>query len=152
MRQIQWLMALGLALSLSACSTMKDWFGSDDEDPTQPVELVDIEQTVKIKKRWSVGVGDGQGKGLYQLQPIMDGNVIYAASSDGEVKAIERERGKVLWKTELDDSLSGGVGFHDGYLLLGGGGGQAIYSHLVHHHLFAGEPIGIAAYGAGQLD
>jgi outer membrane protein assembly factor BamB len=123
MRQMRWLLALGLMLSLGACSTVKDWFGSDDEDPTQPVELVDIEETVNIKKRWSVGVGNGQGKGLYQLHPVISGNLIYAASSDGEVKAIERERGKVQWKTELDSSLSGGVGYYEGYLLLGSSDG-----------------------------
>lgn len=46
----------------------------------------------------------------------------------------------------------GTPGEPDGYLLLGGGGGQAIYSHLVHHDLFAGEPIGIAAYAYDTAD
>ena len=56
---MRWLVALGLVFGLSACSTVKGWFESDEDDPTAPVELVDIDQTVNIKKRWSVGVGNG---------------------------------------------------------------------------------------------
>ena len=66
-KEFQWLLTLGLVASLSACSTVSGWFDSDDEDPTAPVKLQDINQTVKIKKLWSVGVGDGQGKGFYKF-------------------------------------------------------------------------------------
>lgn len=117
---LQRLAALSLVFSLGACSTISGWFDMDDEDdPTAPAELVEINETVKIRKLWSVGVGDGQGDGLYQLQPVMDGNTLYAAGADGEVKAIDRERGKVIWKTDLDTPLSGGVGFYGDALLLG---------------------------------
>ena len=109
---------VGLALSLGACSTVKGWF-SDDEEINQPAELVDFDESVKVRKRWSVGVGDGQGKGLYKLQPVIGGDVIYAAAADGDLKAIDRERGKTLWKTDLDTPLSGGVGLFDNALLLG---------------------------------
>ena len=120
MRQItRWLVTLAVALSLTGCSTIKGWFDSDDEDPTAPVELVKIEQTVKIKKLWSAGVGDGQGDGLYRLQPVIKGDVIYAASADGELKAFDRGRGKTLWKKDLDTSLSGGVGVYEDALFLG---------------------------------
>ena len=120
MRQItRWLVTLAVALSLTGCSTIKGWFDSDDEDPTAPVELVKIEQTVKIKKLWSAGVGDGQGDGLYRLQPVINGDVIYAASADGEPKAFDRGRGKTLWKKDLDTSLSGGVGVYEDALFLG---------------------------------
>ena len=120
MRQImRWLVTLAVALSLTGCSTIKGWFDSDDEDPTAPVELVKIEQTVKIKKLWSAGVGDGQGDGLYRLQPVINGDVIYAASADGELKAFDRGRGKTLWKKDLDTSLSGGVGVYEDALFLG---------------------------------
>ena len=88
-------------------------------DLTQPAELMDIQETVKIRKLWSVGVGDGQGDGLYHLQPVIDGNMIYAAGADGQVKAIDRERGKTVWKTDLDTPLSGGVGLYGDALLLG---------------------------------
>ena len=120
MRQItRWLVTLAVALSLTGCSTIAGWFDSDDEDPTAPVELVKIEQTVKIKKLWSAGVGDGQGDGLYRLQPVINGDIIYAASADGELKAFDRGRGKTLWKKDLDTSLSGGVGVYEDALFLG---------------------------------
>ena len=120
MRQItRWLVTLAVALSLTGCSTINGCFDSDDEDPTAPVELVKIEQTVKIKKLWSAGVGNGQGDGLYRLQPVINGDVIYAASADGELKAFDRGRGKTLWKKDLDTSLSGGVGVYEDALFLG---------------------------------
>ena len=100
MRPLQWLTGLLLVLSITGCSTISGWFEVDDEDPTAPVDLIDIEQTVKIKKLWSTGVGDGQGDGLYKLQPVMAGDIIYAAGADGEVKAVDRLRGKTLWDTE----------------------------------------------------
>lgn len=106
-------------LNLGACSTIGDWFDSDDDNPTAPVELTDIDESVKIKKLWSVGIGNGQGDGLHRLTPAISGNRIYAASNDGNVRALERDRGKTLWKTNLDTALSGGVGVYEDALLLG---------------------------------
>ena len=83
------------------------------------LELVSIDQTVKIKRLWSAGIGNGQGKGLYKLTPAMNTEVIYAASADGLVRAFERNRGKTLWKADLEMPLSGGVGLYEDTLLLG---------------------------------
>ncbi len=118
-QEFKWLVSLAMVISLSGCSTIAGWFDSDDEDPTAPVELEKIKQTVKIKKLWSAGVGDGQGDGLYRLQPVINGDVIYAASADGELKAFSRDRGKTLWKTDLDTPISGGVGVYEDALFLG---------------------------------
>ena len=119
--------ALFLVLTLSACSTVSGWFDmDDDEDLTAPVELVDINQTVKIKKLWSKGVGDGQGDGFYKIQPVIAGDIIYAASADGVLIALNRNTGKVQWKVDLDLKLSGGVGVYENVLLLGGSDGSVI--------------------------
>ena len=115
-----------MSVSLSACSTVKGWFSDDDDDPTAPVELVKIEETVKIKKLWSTGVGDGQGKGLYKLQPAMTSTAIYAASAEGEVKALERSRGKKLWTVDLETGLSGGVGHYEDSIFLGSSDGSVL--------------------------
>ena len=122
----RWLAAVLMSVALSGCSTVTGWFESDDDDPREPAELFDIEQSVKIKKLWSVGVGNGQGKGLYKLQPVIDGDTIYAASANGEVKAISRERGKQVWKNDLEMALSGGVGVSGDALLLGSSDGSVL--------------------------
>jgi outer membrane protein assembly factor BamB len=122
----RWLVATGLALSLSGCSTISGWFEMDDDDPKQPAELVEFEPTVKIKKLWSHGVGDGQGDGFYQLQAAINGDVIYAAAANGDVEAFDRHNGKSLWDVELDIPLSGGVGVHDDALLLGSSDGLVL--------------------------
>jgi len=126
MNILRWPLPVLLCLSLGACSTVSGWFDIDDDDPTDPVPLIDIDQTVKIKKLWSTGVGDGQGKGLYRLQPVIDGDRSYAASAEGEVKAIERARGKTLWGTELEVELSGGVGVYGQAIFGGGADGNVI--------------------------
>jgi len=115
-------LALAALVSLSACSI----FESDDEDPTAPVELTSIEETVRIKKLWSTGIGDGQGEGLYRIQPVIGGDTIYAASADGLVRALDTERGKTLWKADLDMALSGGVGLHEDALFVGNSEGFVV--------------------------
>jgi outer membrane protein assembly factor BamB len=122
----RWLLTIALVFSLSACSTIKGWFESDDDDPKKPAELVDIQQTVKIKKLWSRGVGNGQGDGFYQIKPEMNADVIYAAAADGEVLAVDRKRGKVLWDTEVDVPLSAGIGLYEDTLLLGSSDGLVL--------------------------
>ena len=122
----RYLLLLTMMFSIGGCSTVSGWFDSDDDDPTAPMPLSDITETVNIKELWSVGVGDGQGEGFYRLQPAISGEVIYAASADGEVVAVDRKRGKTLWEVDLDISLSGGVGVYQDVLLLGSSEGLVL--------------------------
>jgi outer membrane protein assembly factor BamB len=110
----------------TGCSTISGWFSDDEEDLTAPVELVDINQTVKIKKLWSAGVGNGQGEGLYRIRPVLHEDTIFVASADGRVRALSAEKGKTLWKKGLDVSLSGGVGVHEDALFLGSSEGSVL--------------------------
>jgi outer membrane protein assembly factor BamB len=120
----RWLLAATLLVSLSACSTVSGWFDSDDDDPKAPAELVDFTESVKIKKLWSHGVGNGQGDGFYKIQPAINGDVIYAASADGDLEAFDRHSGKSLWDVELDTPVSGGVGVYGDALFLGSSDGM----------------------------
>ena len=120
----RWLLAATLVMSLSACSTIKGWFEfDDDDDPKKPAELQAIDQTIKIKKLWSHGIGNGQGDGFYKIQPAIAGSSIYIAAADGTVEAFDKQTGKSLWDTELERPLSGGVGVYGDALLLGSSDG-----------------------------
>lgn len=115
-----------LLLLISGCSTFQEWFGSEEEDATAPVELERIDAKVKLKKQWSTKVGDGQGDGFYRITPTLVGGVLYVASSDGEVAAISAADGNRLWRVELERPLSGGIGYHDRSLYLGGADGSVL--------------------------
>ncbi len=124
MRQIsRQVLTLTMVLALAGCSTISGWFDSDDDEATAPAKLADIEEKVNIEELWSVGVGNGQGEGLYRLRPAISGATIYAAASDGEVAAVDRNSGKTLWEADAETSLSGGVGVYEDALLLGSSDG-----------------------------
>ena len=127
MRQLsRYLLVLAIAFTLFGCSTISGWFSSDDEDLTAPAELADIDETVDFDKLWSVGVGNGQGDGFYRIRPAISGQTLFAASADGEGVAVARRSGDDLWDTELDTSLSGGVGVYGDGLFLGSSDGFVI--------------------------
>ena len=109
---------LSFALS-TGCSTITGWFSDDEFDPREPVELEKINEQVELKSRWSRGVGDGQGEGLYKINPILVDDSIYVASAEGKIASVDPETGRVRWKNNLDLALSGGVGHHRGSLFVG---------------------------------
>lgn len=123
MKLTRTLVALAVLVGLSGCETIGEWFDDEDYDPTAPVELTDINETVVLDKRWSRSIGNGQGDGLYRLNPLLADGVIYAVSEEGELAAFDADSGKLRWERELEIPISGGVGKYRDSLLLGGADG-----------------------------
>jgi|TARA_B110000483_G_C18204538_1_gene546991 outer membrane protein assembly factor BamB len=106
---------------LTGCSTFSwnplSWFSDDEVNP--PRELVTIQREVNLQRRWSVSVGNGQGKNYTELTPAIDGSSIFVASEDGDVVAVARDSGDVIWRTRLRVNVTGGVGAGEGLVMLG---------------------------------
>ena len=72
-----------------------------------PTELGPIEREVTFARRWSASV-DGAGRGRFD--PWVDARRVVVADGDGRVTAFERDGGRRLWRTDLDERLASGVG------------------------------------------
>jgi outer membrane protein assembly factor BamB len=118
---LRWGLLAVLAGLIMAC-------GSNDakDELIEPAKLVKFESQIKLKKLWSRDVGKGQGKKFNRLQPAIDGDVIYVVDVDGDVLALDRHKGKKIWKTDVDVEISGGVGVGDGLVLMGTASGDLI--------------------------
>ena len=111
-------------LFLSACGLIG---GKEDEvvDPTEPVELYEIQELAEITREWRVDVGDGVGDIHSILKPAIDGDAIFATGRGGSVSGYELEDGSRLWRHNLEDvTVTGGVGASNGLVLLGTKDGQ----------------------------
>lgn len=129
MRLSRLLLVTALSVTTTGCSTLstvQGWFDSEGEDLTAPVELERIDTSVRVKKRWSTSVGDGQGDGFFKITPVLADGVLYVASSEGEVAAIDAEDGDKRWSVSLERPISGGVGYHKDSLYLGGADGSVL--------------------------
>ena len=118
--------ALASVALVTGCSTITGWFSDDEFDPREPVELQKIVEQVNLKSRWSRGVGDGQGDGLYRINPVLVNGNLYVASAEGRVSSVDAETGRVRWKRDLDLALSGGVGHHGNSIFVGASEGLVI--------------------------
>src|SRR5690625_7114077 len=96
------------ALLLSGCTLF------NRDDAAKPMELVDFEPSVKLQTVWRKNVGAGTGKGVVQLQPALDGDVIYVADAKGRVQALDRLSGARLWRESGRAHVTDGVGLRDG--------------------------------------
>ena len=114
---------LGIMLLLGGCAGVRlnplEWFNSDEE-VNPPKELVDISVEVRLDRLWSVDVGNGQGDNYTEITPTIAGRVIFAASENGTVLAVNLDSGDVLWRSRLDERLiTGGVGAGGGLVIVG---------------------------------
>lgn len=113
---------LCLMLSVVTGCGFSDWvrnpFG-DDEDPRAPAELLDVVSEATINRNWRINVGNGQGDNYKKLTPVVDGGFVFAASDDGEIIAVNTINGDLMWQTEVENSITGGVGAGDGIVMIG---------------------------------
>lgn len=114
---------LALISVLTSCSGLSGislnpttWFSDDEVNP--PTPLVDIPAEAALNRQWSVNIGNGQGGNYTEITPVIEDGVIYAASVNGEVAAIELSSGNVIWRTRVEDVITGGVGAGEGLVMV----------------------------------
>lgn len=98
----------------------------DEEIDNEPKDLESIEATVNIKKVWRKSVGSSDDVYQPTLHPAVGGGVVYAASNKGRISAWPVVKGKRLWRTDLDLSLTGGVGLGAGLVAVGTAKGELV--------------------------
>ncbi|MDF1678291.1 MAG: outer membrane protein assembly factor BamB [Legionellaceae bacterium] len=103
----RWLIAVFL-VGLQGCTTIDDFWLGKDNTPV-PGILSPIASKATWEPCWTVSFGKVKAKETYlHLAPVLDGHIIYAATSNGMVKAIHPKTGRVKWSKQLDEHLISG--------------------------------------------
>jgi outer membrane protein assembly factor BamB len=93
-----------LAVVLAGCSTL-DALNPFSSSGPKMAELQPIETRAEVRVLWEEGVGKG---GDYTFVPAVVASSVYVAARDGTVARLDD--GKQVWRIQLEQPLSGGVG------------------------------------------
>ena len=102
-------------LLLAGCSSLPNlnpW--SSAKEKPKPLDLVPISAASNLKTLWHASTGDSEP---YVLTPAVAGSAVFVASADGRLSRIES--GKEIWRTSIEQTISGGVG-SDGKIVVVG--------------------------------
>ena len=98
------LLTRSLLLSVLLVSSGCSWFGGDDEpEEIKPNPLPVFNQEVRLEILWNKKIGDGSGDRAIRLRPAILGGRVFAASADGQIKALTTDKGRIIWEAEVKD-------------------------------------------------
>jgi outer membrane protein assembly factor BamB len=125
-------------VALSGCSSLTELrqdfadkvFGR--EPPNPPAELEDINPTYNTKIDWSSSAGKTD---KYDYTPASDSSAVYVANAEGELAKLDAANGRQLWRVDIGEPISGGVGIGAGVVLVGSSKGN------VHAYDTAGKAL-----------
>ena len=98
----------------------------DTDNAEPPAELIDFEQTLNVNELWSVDAGSGIDQQYIKLFPLILDDRIVVTDRYGNVSAYDIKNGNKLWETELDVTVSGGVGGDETHLVITSRNGHVI--------------------------
>jgi len=99
---------------------------SKDKEVAPPAELVDIQTTLRVQQLWSTGLGGGAEDLRLALGLAGDAETVFAASRDGDVRALEAANGRTRWRTKVDLALASGPGFGGAMVAVGTNEGDVV--------------------------
>lgn len=105
---IRRLILLVLAVSLSGCTFWNALISTPSK--SEPVDLTEFKATLSIKQLWKASVG---GAGRFFFFPAVVGNDVVVAGSKGTVARLNASTGADVWRRDLGEELSAGVGSDD---------------------------------------
>ena len=112
-----------MALLLQGCSWIESW---GDDEPNAPAPLVEFETSLKVKKVWSVNVGDGMGKQGLSMAPRYSSGTIVTADYKGKLVSVDADTGRKNWELKTEQPFSGGPGLDDRQIYMGTIDGRVI--------------------------
>ncbi len=109
-------------LALAGCETMtslrQDFadkvFGR--EPPNPPAALQAFEPTYSLKIDWSSNIGKTE---RYDYAPALDSSAVYANNAAGDIVKLDASNGKQVWRINIGEPISGGIGIGAGVLFVG---------------------------------
>lgn len=111
-----------ISVALGGCGIIDRIRGKDDElAPLKPNPLPTISEEVSVERDWTFNIGGGNQSGI---RPAAGSDVVFVASPEGRVAAVDLDSGSARWRTRLDMEISGGVGTGEGLVMVGGLDGQ----------------------------
>jgi outer membrane protein assembly factor BamB len=109
-----------VVLLASGCST----FSADKE--IEPAKLQKIDTQIELSQQWKTGTPSDNNSFWPSLEIAADDKAIYTADHSGSVVSLDIVSGEENWSTDIDHSISGGVGYGGNKVLLGTIEGQVI--------------------------
>ncbi len=109
------------ALVLSGCEAL-----GGRKEPDAPAELGDFEASLRLEREWSRDLGRGERLLRAGMGPVHLAGVIYAASPDGRLLAIELQTGAERWSVREGPRFSSTPGVGDGLLAVGTLDGEVV--------------------------
>ena len=100
------LVGLVSVVALAGCHSFK----KENVQPPTPLDK-DFKPTAQVTRLWTSSVGHGAGESGLRLRPAFADGVIYAASTDGKIVALDATSGKTLWSKS--SSTKGWFGWGD---------------------------------------
>ncbi len=124
------LLAIYSLTLLSACTAITDLKTDLSErvfgrEAIELEPLAEFESTATAKILWQAKLGSA---GNYDFSPVVEAGVVYAASAEGDLLKLDSTNGKELWRTKVDEKLTGGVGVGGSLVLVGTQKG-AVYAY-----------------------
>lgn len=124
------LLAICSLTLLSACTAITDLKTDLSErvfgrEAIELEPLAEFESTATAKILWQAKLGSA---GNYDFSPVVEAGVVYAASAEGDLLKLDSTNGKELWRTKVDEKLTGGVGVGGSLVLVGTQKG-AVYAY-----------------------
>tara|TARA_R110000772_G_scaffold46687_2_gene106516 strand:- start:33725 stop:34876 length:1152 start_codon:yes stop_codon:yes gene_type:complete len=123
-------------------------------DPTsrEPARLTDFQAEKKLKEAWSYSLGDGQAEAYHRITPVIDGEEIFIASSNGKIAALNKVTGKKIWKKSHDLRISGGIGVSGTMLFVGTSDGEVVALDRLTGQIIWTTPVNSEVLSAPQSD
>lgn len=105
------LLIIGAALvGCGATDKIKKTFSGGEDNNAKPTELNDIRQRLSVVKLWDQNAGKGTDELYLKLIPTLTNGRIYGSDFKGDVICFDAVTGKRIWKTDIDENITGGTG------------------------------------------
>lgn len=108
---------------VQGCAWIRSW---GDPEPGDPAPLVEFEESLEVRRVWSVDVGDGMGKAGLSMAPVYSSGTLFAADHKGRLLSIDAESGRRNWELKTRQPFSGGPGVDNEHIYMGTIDGRVI--------------------------